>query len=320
MTVHSRKLWTIAMARLACVLAGVGLVTTRLGLVAHELIGHGGTALALGGEVDRVRLFWFAGGWIHFALPRPTSMFDRIAVALGGIALEFVVGLAVWIACARRTSLAGKVARATGGAIVLHAAWYLAVGTYHGFGDGAIVRHAAGDGRYVIAIAAGLVVLGFAYASARAIIGVLAATIPGTRRAQLAGVVVAAVLAGGVQAALAIGEVRVRDDQTYGTVMRPERVRVVAQELARWEREQARRGLAIDAAARHAREVQLAARHRELPFAVILGVLALLAIAVGAWRARPGTVDAIPRRFLVTVTACAVASVALVIALDAVFA
>jgi hypothetical protein len=312
--------WPAATARLACVLAGVGLVTTRLGLIAHEFVGHGAAALAVGGSVEKVRLFWFAGGWIDYDLPRQAGLGSRVIVSLGGIALELVVGLTLWIALASRTSLAGRITRATGAAIAIHAAWYLAVGTYHGFGDGVVVRHAAKEGRYVIALAAGAAVLALAFVAARSILGILAATLPGSRRAQIAGVLLAATVAGGLQAGLAIGEVRMRRDDVYGSVMQPQRERVVAQELARWERAQRQRGAEIDAAARRARAAELAAKHRELPFAAILGVLTVLAIAAGAWRARPGTAAPLPPSLLYKVCAFAVGSIALVIAIDAVFA
>lgn len=319
MAVHNSTAWSAATARLALVLAGIGLVTTRLGLIAHEFVGHGAAALAVGGSVEKVRLFWFAGGWIDYDLPRPVSLASRVFVSLGGIALELVVGLALWLALANRRSLAGRITRATGAAIAIHAAWYLAVGTYHGFGDGAIVRFAAGDGRYAIAIVAGVAVLVLGFIAARAIIGVLAATIPGGKRAQLAGLALAAVVAGGVQAGLALGEVRMREDRVYGTVMQPERERVTAQQLARWEREQQRRGAAIDAAARRARAAELAANNRELPFAAILGVLTGIAILLGAWRARPGDTTTLPPALVYEVAAFAVGSIALVIAIDAVF-
>lgn len=319
MKVHREAAWAHATARLACVLAAVGLVTTRLGLIAHEFVGHGAAALAVGGSVEKVRLFWFAGGWIDYDLPRGTPLASRVFVSLGGIALELVVGLALWVIFAKRTSLAGKITRATGGAIAIHGAWYLAVGTYHGFGDGAIVRYAAGDKRYAIAIAGGAVVLAVAFFAARSILGVLAASVPGGARAQIAAIVIAAALAGGVQAGLAIGEVRLRRDDVYGGIMKPERERVVAQELARWEREQAKRGTTIDEATRRAREAELAARHRELPFAAILGVLTVLAILAGAWRARRVEAAPIPGAFAYKIGAFAAGSIALVIAIDAVF-
>jgi hypothetical protein len=320
MQVHSPMSWWGQMARLACVLAGVGLSTTRLGLIVHELVGHGGVAIACGGTVTEVRLFWFAGGWIHFELPRPYSMTSRVLADIGGIGIEFVIGLAVWFALARRESLVAKIVRATGAAIVIHAAWYLAVGTYHGFGDGALIRYVAGDGRYAIAIGGGIVVLAFAYFGARSIFGVFAATISGGRRARVGGVLVAVLLAGGLQGALIVGEMHVRRDQEYGAVMRTERDRVVAREVAQWEREQKQRGAAIDEAQRRARELALAKQHRELPFGYILGALTVLAILAGAWRARPGTHDALPPRLVWTTATIAVGSIALVIAIDAAFA
>ncbi len=309
--------WWRAVARLASILAGVGLVTTRLGLVAHELIGHGGASLACGGTVVDARLFWFGGGWIRYDLPAP-SVGSQLAVSLGGIALELVIGTVLWIALARRTSLGAQIARATGGAIVLHASWYLATGTFHGFGDGWYVRHQLTDGgRYAVAIAAGLVTIGIAFATARAILGVLAATLPSRR---IAGIVVATVLAGGLQAALAVGELRVRGDAPYGAIMQPERERVIAQELAQWERDQAARGRPIDPQALREHRRVLAAHHRELPFAYILGALTLLAVGAGAMRARTGAPAAISRRLVLITTAVAVGSVALVIAIDAAFA
>jgi hypothetical protein len=103
-------------------------------------------------------------------------------------------------------------------------------------------------------------------------------------------------------------------------VMRTERERIVASEVAHWEEEQKQRGVPIDAAARRAREAELAAQHRELPFAYILGALTLLAILAGAWRARMGPHGAIPPRLVFAVATIAVGSIALVIALDAAFA
>jgi hypothetical protein len=320
MQVHSRMTWWVHTARLACILAGVGLATTRLGLVAHELVGHAGVALAFGGEVERVQLFWFAGGWIDYDLPKPFSLTASLFTSLGGIALELVVGLAVWVALAKRTSLAARLGRATGGAIVIHAAWYLAIGTYHGFGDGALLRWWAGDNRTAIAIAAAIVVLAMAFFTSRAIWGVLSVTIPGGKRARIAGVIAAALVAGGFQFALAAGELRVRRDETYGAVMQPERVRAVAREMKQWEKEQKQRGIQIDPTARKAREAALAEKHRELPFGVILGFLTVVAICAGAWRARPGKQTTLPSRLVMRVATIAAGSIALVIAIDLLFA
>jgi len=309
--------WWLAVARLTTVLAGVGLTTSRLGLVGHELVGHGGVVLACGGRVLDVGLFWFAGGWIRYDLAIRTRDV-MLAVALGGIALELAVGLALWFA-ARRPTLGMQLVRAVGAALVVHACWYLATGTWHGYGDGALLRRELGDARWVVAIPAGAAAIGFAYAGARAILGVLAATVPGRRAARIGGLVLAVLVAGGLQLGLALGEVAIRGDRTYGAIMQTARERVIAQELARWERAQGLQGRELDRVARQARARALADQHRELPFAPVLGVLVLAAIAAGAARARAGEAAPVPRRLVAIVTASAVVSVALVIALDIAF-
>ena len=63
--------------RLAGLLAAVALATTRIGLLVHELLGHGGAALVVGGDITAVRLHWYGGGWIRYDLPSPTSMAPR---------------------------------------------------------------------------------------------------------------------------------------------------------------------------------------------------------------------------------------------------
>src|SRR5687767_7376990 len=82
--------------RLAGLLAAVALATSRLGLLVHELLGHGGVAVAAGGEVIEVRLFWFAGGWIRYTLPAHSPAW--LAVWMGGIAIELVIGIALVLA------------------------------------------------------------------------------------------------------------------------------------------------------------------------------------------------------------------------------
>ena len=77
--------------RLAALLAGIALATSRLGLV-----GHGGMALACGARIVDVELFWFAGGWIRYQFADPT-LAAVLAIAMAGIGLELIVGAALWI-------------------------------------------------------------------------------------------------------------------------------------------------------------------------------------------------------------------------------
>jgi hypothetical protein len=309
-----------AVLRLAGLLAAVGLATSRLGLIVHELVGHGAVAEALGGRVTDVRLFWFAGGWIRYRLEDPAGG-AAIAVVAGGIAVEAVIGAALWFALARRESTAARLVRGAGAAVAIHAAWYLAAGTWHGFGDGALLRRELGDARAPVAIAAGAIAVAMAYLGARAVLGVLAAMVPGGRAARIGGTAAAVVLAGALQVGLAAGELRLRRDETYGRIMQRESDRAVQRELAAWQRRQRERGLEASEAERQLRARELEEQHRELPFAHVLAALTVIAIAAGARRARPGPGDAAPAggRLIAIAGAVAIGSVALVIALPPMF-
>jgi hypothetical protein len=310
--------WWLAVLRLTGLLVALGLATSRLGLIAHELVGHGGFAVASGGEVTEVRLFWFAGGWIRYDLHDPTAA-ALLAISLGGIVVETVIGTGLWVVLARRDSLAARLARAIGAALVIHAGWYFATGSWHGYGDGVLVHRLLGDWRYPVAIAVGLGACGVANVAARLVLGALAATVPGGRGARVAGLAIAMAIAAVLQIGLALGEVRVRGDSTYGAIMKPERERVIARELLEWQREQARLGAQLTEADREARARELAGRHRELPFAPVLAVLLVAAVVLGARRPRGPASGTLTRRFVWVVGALAVGSITAVIALDAAF-
>jgi hypothetical protein len=302
--------------RLAGLLVCTALATSRIGLIAHELVGHGGTAFALGARVTDVRLFWFAGGWIRYELDPPSTT-AMLAIAMGGIAVELAIGVSLWIAARRRTSLAGRMICAIGAVLVVHAGWYLATGAWHGYGDGVVLYRVLGDARAAVAIGAGLVTCIAAYVAARGVLHALADTVSGTQRARVLGTIVAAALAGGAHVGLAVGELHVRRDATYGATMQPERERLIAQELARWQAAHARDG-AISPADRAAEQARLDQAHRTFPFAWLLALAIAAAIVVGARRSVPGD-GARPSRRMVTITAMlAGLAIGLVIAIDVV--
>lgn len=304
--------------RLAGLLAGLALATSRIGLIGHELVGHGGAALAVGARVSDVQLFWFAGGWIRYQLAEPTLP-AMLAIALAGIALELVAGLALWLAV-RGDRLGRRLVRGIGAALVVHATWYLATGAFHGFGDGLVLYRALGSARTAVAIAAGIVTCGAAYLAAKAVLGVLAATLPGTGRARVLGVLTAAVLAGGLHAGLAAGELAIRRDATYQATMAPERERVIARELGAWQREQAARGAETDAEARRAQRLRLEAKHRTFPFVWLLAAATVAAVIAGALRANKISDERISRGLLAITLGVALAAICAVVVLDLVIA
>ncbi|HEU0031384.1 MAG TPA: hypothetical protein VFQ53_12175 [Kofleriaceae bacterium] len=315
----------VAVLRLTALFVGLGLATSRIGLVLHELVGHGGMALAVGGEVGEARLFWFAGGWIRYTLdePGPAAL---LLVNLGGILVELAVGTALVIALARRRSLAATLVRGIAAALIVHAGWYFATGTWHGYGDGMLVYHQLGAARYPVAVVVGAAICALAYATTIRVLVPLAQALPGSRRARLAGIAAAIALAGGLQIGLALGEIAVRGDTLYGAIMKPERERVIARELAAWQREQAARGIVVDDAAREALRKKLARQHREPPFLPILGAALGLSVALALWRgtkrgqAHDDNITRGPSARAVAIAGlCAVGSIVLVIAIDLAF-
>ncbi|HEY0252282.1 MAG TPA: hypothetical protein VGC41_12190 [Kofleriaceae bacterium] len=289
---------------LACALA-----TSRLGLVAHELVGHGGAATLVGGHVTEVQLFWFAGGWIRYTFPAPPSVAEALFISMGGILIEILVGVALATITRRARPLGTKLIRAIGAALVIHASWYLATGAWSGFGDGQLLYKVAGTARYPIAIAAGAITCTVGFFAARSIVGPLRAT-----QRTTAAFILAALVAGGIHVALSIGEVRFRRDPTYSVIMQPERDRQIDRDLAKWEAYERTRGQLTEER-RIAEQARLAEVHHTFPFAWLLGACAVVAILAGAWRSRIAE-DLLTSRLVVRAIAIAGASVLLVIAID----
>ena len=307
--------WSLAVARLTGLLACVAMATARFGLVLHELVGHGGAALAMGGQILEVRLFWFAGGWIRYDLHEP-SVAAMVIVSMGGIAIELVLGTILWFVVTG-DALGRRIARTIGAALVVHAGWYFATGTWHGYGDGALIYQVLGDARYPAAIAAGLVTCGAAFVGARWLFATVVASIGPTRR--VAGIAIAVVVAGSVNLALDLGELAIRQDSMYGATMAPERDRVIARDYAHWLDEARRTGATIDDAARERELHRLDRDNRTFPFAWLLAAAVALSAVAGAWRSRtPSARPDLTGRLVARAAVIAVASIALVIALDAV--
>ncbi|CAN5903890.1 hypothetical protein BH11MYX2_BH11MYX2_17770 [soil metagenome] len=298
-----------AVARLAALVTCVGLATSRLGLLAHELVGHGGAAVAMGGQVTAVRLFWFAGGWVRYEGVTHGQLF----VSMGGIAVELVVGALITLILVRRgSSLAVRVGRCVGAALVIHAAWYLATGTFHGYGDGLRLHRELGGARVLVWVPAALLAVGVSFLAARSVLGAFA-HVGGGRT----GTAIALVVGLGAQLGAMMVEVRVRRDESYTRMMTHENTRVADREYAAWLAAQQKGGAVPDDAQREHQQQALAAAHRDFPFAYVLALLLIAAVIVGALRARPAQDAMLTSRLLGSVAAIALGSIAVVIAIGA---
>jgi hypothetical protein len=313
------------LARLTALVLALALVISRLGLVAHELLGHGLVASMTGGDVNAWSLHWFGGGWLGFTRARGATGVGLYAVEMGGIAVELLLGLACAAAARvtkRRSTSPGPrtLALALGGAawaLVLHAGWYLAAGTYHGFGDGWVLHRRLGDPRLAIVIPVAVaIVVGAAIAGAR--VGrALRAHVPGSPRRQLAIAAGALALALGAHAALTLTELQLRTDRPYQRTMRTAAQRAVERELATLVATSEVAGRPMDAREVAAARRKLERQHRQLPVGPILIALIGIAAAGGIARSRPAEVGTPPsNRVLVAAAAACAASIALVIVLD----
>ena len=304
--------WWIAVVRLTVLLAAGGLAVSRTGLILHELAGHGGAAVAVGGTVTDAQLFWFAGGWIRYQVPDLTVVKD-LTITLGGIAVEIALGIALWVGLRRPAGLGARILRTIGATLLVHAMFYLATGTWHGYGDGRLIHALAGDARYPIAITAGLVACAMAWSGARGLFGALVAAVPPPR---LGGAILAIAVAGLANLGLDLGELRLRRDATYAVTMQSERERVVARELAAWQRAQP---AAISDAERESRARALLREHREFPFVRLLGAGLAVAVVAGATRSPRGSERPVARWAVAIACGAAVISTLAVIAIDAAF-
>jgi len=130
------------------------------------------------------------------------------------------------------------------------------------------------------------------------------------------GFAVAALLGGGLHAALTIGELKARTDGTYAKVMQPERDRRIAVEMAQWQREQAARGVAPSDEQQRSERVRLERKHKKFPFVPLLAGATALALIAGLVRTRGVREEPITRALLVRAIVIALASIAAVIVLD----
>ncbi len=274
-------------ALLAAVFALVALATSRITLVAHELVGHGLLAVALGAHLVSYKLFLFGGGWVSYNWHGVPGEGAALAVALGGIALEAVAGaaaLALAPRCRGRVARVGLLAVAT--ILLLHAGFYLAAGTHHGFGDGRSVHEALGAWRPLLVVPVALAVVAGGFLLASRLAREVSDWVEGKPLARAGQIAAAAVLAAAAHGALTFGERLLTRDDNYARIMEHENVRLVARDLDRFAA-QARlaRGRPPTAEELAAARAKLEKEHRPFPLAPLLAVALGLACAAGVWRA-----------------------------------
>jgi hypothetical protein len=275
--------------RLCAVFFFIGLTASRVTLVLHELAGHGGAAALLGGRMVDYHLFLFGGGWVRYRWGEQHGLADAIAVSLGGIVLEVVAAAlaltAAWLLARRgRAPLARLALVGVATADLLHAGFYLAAGTHHGFGDGRLLHAELGDARAAVVwpVAIALVAAGFLLARRMA---VMAGDWTGarSRAGRAAALVSAAVIAALAHGALTWSERAVAGDTTYSSIMKTESESRVERDLDSLAEKARTRGQALDERALARARAELERRHRAFPLVPVLAGFLALACAAGVW-------------------------------------
>jgi hypothetical protein len=265
---------------LAALTFAVALATSRYGLVIHELVGHGGTALALGGHIDAVRLFWFGGGWVSYHADA-WSTSEILAVTLGGIAVEWLAA-AVLVAIAwRRSGVARLVLAGAATGFVIHGGMYLALGTYYGMGDGTIVHHLLGAWRPLVWAPAAAICVVAAWLGAAVVTPILRTFAPARRQLALIGV--ALVAGGALHVGLLVAEHQLRVDPVYTAIMRTDGQRQVERDVAAAQAQNPQVTPDELAQIRRASEE----RHRPFPFGPLLVALITVSAIASMMRTRP---------------------------------
>jgi hypothetical protein len=259
-----------ALLPLAALTFVVALATSRYGLVIHELMGHGGTAIALGGQVQGVHLFWFGGGWVTY-LGHGWTTAEILAVTLGGIATEWIAAAVLALIARRARGLARMMLAGAATGFAIHGGMYLAVGTFYGSGDGALLHQLLGASRPLVWAPAAAVCVAAAWLGARAVVPVLRAHAPGTQPLMLIGA--ALVLGGAAHLALLVGEREVRPDATYTAIMKTEGQRAVERDVA------AAKAAHPELTPAQIDDVQRASQQQHKPFPFTSCLIAAIAIA-----------------------------------------
>ncbi len=277
-----------AWSRLSLVFSIAGLLASRIGLLVHEFIGHGGMAYALGGKVPQWRLFYFGGGWIQYKRNPWYSTEQEIAIALAGCGSELIVAALLWALSTRIEGVPRAMAQIVAMLLCAHSCVYLSTGIHYGYGDGLKLYGLLAPAiRHLIVVGLSLTMAFLAYALAKRAL-LLAALLElgsGMRRIALAGAAV--LIATLVHGSLYYGERLVIDpDQSYEAMMQREVDRRAAKYAALLAKQERRAGQAWSARQEESAKQAYVEKHQPWPLRPVLILLGALASLLACWRFR----------------------------------
>lgn len=275
-----------AVARLTLLFSLIGLLASRIGLLVHEFIGHGGAAFALGGSVPAWRLFLFGGGWIQYERNPWYSSFEQHSIALAGVALQSLVAALIWYRSRERPGLAASMARLIAMLLWAHACVYLALGVHYGFGDGRLLHESLSSTEravLIVLVVGALVYLSYALTRGALLLAASLGKSVGAIRAASAALAVT--LAAGAHFGLYYAESRVIDpDETYASIMQQEIDRKLALHMAELQRLRLAQGVEWNVQEVAAEKQAFVSRHEPFPLRPLVYLLCALVAVAAAFR------------------------------------
>jgi hypothetical protein len=277
-----------AWLRLSLVFSIAGLLASRIGLLVHEFVGHGGMAYALGGTVPNWRLFLFGGGWIQYKRNPWYSSGQEITIALAGCGSELIFASLVYLVSTRLAGVPRAIARIAAMLLCAHTCVYIATGTHYGYGDGMklhgvlspLLRHVL-----VLGLSFTMAALAYALAKQALLLAALLELGSGFKRIALAGA--AAMVACLVHGSLTYGERLIIDpDQTYEAMMQREVERRAATYAAQLAKQERGAGQTFTVQQEASAKEAYVEKHEPWPLRPLLVLLGALASALACWRFR----------------------------------
>jgi hypothetical protein len=276
----------ISSLRLGLLFSAIALITSRLTLVIHEFVGHGGAVLAFDGSVFDHRLFLFGGGWIRFGREPFFDVNESVGIALGGVLLEVAVAIAALVAArwAPKRSLTRAALIAFGAIDLLHAGFYVAAGTHHGFGDGRALAAVLGDSAWMLVVPLSLAVVAGGFVLSKFFVGIVSSWLPEVSRPRAVGtILLAAAMAVCVHGGLMLIELKVASDPTYADIMKHDAERKAERELEAMRAARREGGVPMSAAEIDSAAGQLRDKHQPFPLLVVLAGALAISLAIGMW-------------------------------------
>ena len=259
---------------------GAIFLSTRIGILCHEFLGHGVGALVVGGEVLESRIFLFHGGWIRYTgIPVGWEWLPLYA----GSGVSCLIALAmVWCYRLKLSFGMASVLLVTGTGSFFQNAIYFLRSFHYGYGDGWELFTELGDVKNWITLGA-TPLLGFlAWRWTPPLVKVASHYLDHPSKVRLIVLLVVTFpLASGSFALLGQAELDWRD-QGFQEVMRPLEKRVLDDKVKKLETEKALAGegpLLTDEIKSLEEEVEK--EHGQPPFDLLLGFALVVGCLLG---------------------------------------